>query len=81
MSSKVLKITIDSIPHIINMNHVYKVVLKDTYIKIYYTISTGNLGGAFAGSGFIHSGMEKDSINMHSKENAERIFEEIAKLM
>jgi hypothetical protein len=81
MSSKVLHITIDSIPHIINLNHVFKVALKENYIHFYYTVGTGNLGAFFAGSGFIQSGVQIDKIHTNSKETAKEMFEKIAKLM
>ncbi len=82
MSSKVFRATINGIPHLINLNHVTKVALKENTLKFYLNANNGLFGMSVYGSGFL-SGNDLMSFEIAawSKEEAEKMFEEVAKLM
>ena len=82
MSSKAFRITINNIPHIINLNNVIKVSLKENTIRFYYNANNGIEGALMVGSGTIEGGdIYKDEIAAPSREQAQKMFDEIAKLM
>jgi hypothetical protein len=82
MSSKAFRVVIDSVPHLINMNHITKVVLKDNTLKFYLNANKGIIGFAIAGSGCLGGNdLLSFEIAIRSKEEAAKVFEEVAKLM
>lgn len=82
MSSKAFRVVVNDIPHIINLNHVFKVTLCETRIKFYYTANNGTFGfvvGVFGGGG--GSDIITQEIDAGTKEDAKKTFDDIAKLM
>jgi hypothetical protein len=82
MSFKAFRITINNVPHIINLNNVLKVSLNENAIRLYYNANTGIMGALITGSGGVGGGdIYKEDIDISSREDAQKIFDEIAKLM
>jgi hypothetical protein len=82
MSSKAFRAVINGVPHLINLNHITKVTLKENTLKFYLNANNGLFGMSIYGSGFV-SGNDLMSfeVNANSKEEATKMFEELAKLM
>jgi hypothetical protein len=82
MSSKVFRVTIGNVPHLINMNRVSKVALIDNSIKLYLDANQGLFGLMAGGFGWV-SGNDLKSIklNYESNEEAKKAFDKIAELM
>jgi hypothetical protein len=82
MSSKTFRVVINGIPHLINLNHVTKITLKENKMKFYLNANNGLFGMSVYGSGFL-SGNDLMSFEIaaSSKEEATKMFDEVAKLM
>jgi hypothetical protein len=82
MSSKAFRLTINGVQHLINLNHITKVTLKENTLKFYLNANNGLFGMSVYGSGFL-SGNDLMSfeVSTSSKEEAARMFDEVAKLI
>lgn len=82
MASKAFRININNRLHLINLNHVTKVLLDEKTLNIYFNVNKGVFGAAIYGSGFISSNdLYNIKFDFNTKEDALKGFDDIAKLM
>jgi hypothetical protein len=82
MASRAFRININNKLHLINLNHVTKVLLDEKTLNIYFNVNKGVFGATIYGSGFISgSDLYNMKIDYNTKELAQKDFDDIAKLM
>ena len=81
-SSKAFCMNINNKMHLINLNHVTRLVLDEKTLNIYFNVNKGIVGGIFGVVGFV-GGNELYTLNVQydTKELAQKDFDDIAKLM
>jgi hypothetical protein len=82
MSSRAFRVTLDNVPHLINLNHVNKVALIEDTLKIYFNTNKNIVGMSVIGTGILSgNSLYSAKVKYADKAEAKNAFEEIAKLM
>ena len=82
MSSRAVRVVVDNVPHLFNLNHVNKVSIVKNTLKFYFSVSKEIVGMSVMGSGFLHgNSLHSVEVKYTSEEEAKIAFEEVATLM
>ena len=82
MSSRAFRLTINNVSHLFNLNHVYQVALIGDTLRFYFNTNKDITGLSVMGSGILHgNSLHSVEVQCADKAAAEKVFEEVARLM